>query len=570
MPYPTLERYNEAFQAHSKLLADPELKRGSLATNSFGAPLAISGGFALTYTITASGNKFAVRCFHRDAKGLERRYSAISNRLARLASPYFLNFEFQPRGITVDGAPYPIVKMAWAQGETLGEFLESRRGDAAALGKLIDALDALGAFFEREGISHGDIQTGNLMISGGGARIQLIDYDGMYVDEIKDLKSEELGHLNFQHPQRKAQNPFGPGLDRFSLIALRVALKALRADPSIWAKTKSELDATVFRANDFADPGSSLAFARVAAAPGMAAEAAAFAAICKSPMDRTPSLADFVAGRAIPALAIKLAGAPASGVARAGYLGAFDVVAAADYAACFLQISYKVEAIGKITDIKSGVGARGPYVFVNFGHWREKIFKLSIWSAGLAAFGGNPPDKSWIGKWVSVTGLMEPPYTNNKHRYTHLSISIASPNQISVLDEAEARWRLAGPGATAAAPAATASNQAALAKILGASGPAAPGRAAAPSPRPAPPPAAPPPPRAPMTPNQRVLDNIRAASARAAHPAPPPAPSPIPRGPSSQRTGAQRSARQTPSPPQTRKRSDFEVVAGKILKWIFR
>ncbi len=564
MPYPSLERYNEAFHAHASLLTDPELKRGSLAKTGLGMPLAISGGFALTYTITSGGNKFAVRCFHRDAPGLERRYAAIDRRLKQLRSPYFLEFQFQPTGITVGGAPYPIVKMAWAKGETLGEFLEDKRGDAIALGKLIDALDALGAFFEREGISHGDVQTGNLMVSGGGSQIQLIDYDGMYVDEIKDLRSEELGHLNFQHPGRKSKNPFGPGLDRFSLISLRVALKALRADPSIWAKTKSELDAIVFRANDFADPSASLAFARVAAAPGMAAEVAAFAAICKSPMDRTPSLADFVAGRNTPSMAIALSGAVAVGATRAGYIGAYAVLAANDYKACLAQVGFKVEVIGKIVDVAEKRGKGGRYLFVNFDFWKRDGFRLAIWKSGLDTF-AQEPDRSWVGKWVSVTGLMDPPYTNPEHGCTHVSISIASPNQISLIDEAEARWRLAGPGSGAAPAAASTSNRAALDKILGQTGGASTAPSARPFARPMPPPVPPAPPRTPLTPNQRVLNSIRAASAPAV-----PTPTPNPRAPASPRPSAPHSARQTPIPPRTRPRSEFEVMAGKLFKWLFK
>ena len=229
MTYPTLEQYNQAFQLHSRLLADAELKSGTVATTGLGLPLAISGGFALTYTITAGPKKYAVRCFHRQSKELVRRYAAISRRLAELQSPYFLAFEFQPQGIKVDGAGYPIVKMAWAKGETLGEFLEANR-NPVALTKLFNAIVGLGDYLDEKKIAHGDLQTGNLMISSGGSVIQLIDYDGMYVDEIKEIGSAELGHVNFQHPERKSTNPFTAGLDRFALIALAVAIKALSTD----------------------------------------------------------------------------------------------------------------------------------------------------------------------------------------------------------------------------------------------------------------------------------------------------------------------------------------------------
>ena len=178
MAYPTFEQYNNAFQAHQRLLADPELQRGTVAKTGMGTPLAISGGFALTYTIKAGSKKYAVRCFHRESKALEKRYQAIARRLVQLHSPYFLDFVFQPQGIRVDGAAYPIVKMAWAQGVTLGEFLEDNHGQKAALANLPASLLALSKFLEAQRVAHGDIQTGNMMVSGTAGAIQLIDYDG--------------------------------------------------------------------------------------------------------------------------------------------------------------------------------------------------------------------------------------------------------------------------------------------------------------------------------------------------------------------------------------------------------
>lgn len=127
MLYPSLEQYNQAFQLHSRLLSDPELRAGSVLKTGLGLPLAISGGFALTYTISSGGKKYAVRCFHRKSNALVRRYEAISGKISSLNSPYFLDFQFQPHGIRVEGIYYPVVKMAWAGGETLGEFLEVNR-----------------------------------------------------------------------------------------------------------------------------------------------------------------------------------------------------------------------------------------------------------------------------------------------------------------------------------------------------------------------------------------------------------------------------------------------------------
>lgn len=469
MPYPSLEQYNQAFQVHSKLLSDPELRSGSVATTGLGLPLAISGGFALTYTITSGVKKYAVRCFHRESKALELRYEAISRKISSLRSPYFLYFQFQPQGIKVEGVSYPIVKMAWAKGETLGEFLEVNRRSTQAMAKLSTSIESLSAYLEKEKIAHGDFQTGNLMVSNGGATVQLIDYDGMFVDEIKTLGSSELGHVNFQHPRRKATNPFNHTLDRFSLISLWLALKALQIDPSIWDKSNSELDAIIFRANDFVDPGSSSILGMLSGIQQLSPLIKNFAAVCASAMEKTPSLGDFIAARNIPMplASISMNGdAPASRL-KHGYIGAYAVLSALEYSACLQRVGDKVEVIGKIIDVKLNRARNGkPYIFVNFGDWRGNIFKISIWSEGLKVLHVKP-DASWVGKWISVIGLMEPPFANAKYKYSHLAITVTTIGQMTVLSETDARWRLAGPNDSQQTLTSTRGNQEALERIKG-------------------------------------------------------------------------------------------------------
>ena len=376
MAYPSLEQYNNAFQAHQKLLEDRELQRGTVAKTGMGTPLAISGGFALTYTIKTGPKKYAVRCFHRESKALERRYQAIARRLARLRSPYFLDFQFQPKGIRVEGTAYPIVKMAWAQGVTLGEFLENNHGQKGALANLPGSLLTLSKFLETERVAHGDIQTGNMMVSGMSGAIQLIDYDGMFVEEIRDVGSSELGHINFQHPERKSKNPFGPTLDRFSFIALSLALKALHEDPSLWNKTNSDIEAIVFRSADFIDPSASAVFSELMGKPALATHAQRFAAICRAPIEKAPSLDDFLAGRNIPASIIQITAKTPEGRPKPSYVGVYDVLLATNYEACSRRVGDKVEVIGRIVDVKENRARNGrPYIFINFGDWRGQSFQ---------------------------------------------------------------------------------------------------------------------------------------------------------------------------------------------------
>lgn len=531
MGYPSFEQYNNAFSAHQRLLADPELQKGEVAKTGLGTPLAISGGFALTYQIKTTSKKYAVRCFHRESKALERRYQSIARRLAQLRSPYFLDFEFQTKGISVDGSAYPIVKMAWAQGVTLGEFLENNHKKKGSFGSMPSTLLAMSNYLEKERVAHGDIQTGNMMVSGSGA-IQLIDYDGMFVEDIRDLGSSELGHINFQHPERKEKNPFGPTMDRFSLISLSLALKALNEDPALWDKTNSEMDAIVFRANDFVDPASSSVFSELMRKPALATLAQNFAAVCRAPIEKTPSLEDFLAGKNIPVSVIQISVKPSVGSPKLGYMGVYDVIDATDYTLCLRRVGDKVEVIGRIAEVKIDTARNGqPYIFLNFGPWQGRVFKISIWSEGLAAI-SKKPDATWVGKWVSVVGLMEPPYENRRLKYSHLSINVTANGQMSVISEAEAKFRLvAPPTKTSTGPL---SNRDALDKIKGRPSPGQPKSTHLVS----------------SSPNQAVLDKIRGTRVGI---------------PSTQQSANQPASGrvQIPQPPE-------KGLLGKFFEWIFK
>lgn len=440
MAYPSLEQYNEALQSPQFVLQDPELKKGKLKTTGLGLPLALCGGFALTYTVTVGTRKFALRCFHKESRELEHRYQAISARLKQLNSPYFLPFEFNPGGIRIQGNVYPIVKMAWASGCTLAEFLDAEHRNIAALQKLRGALAALAAFLEHNNLAHGDIQPENVMVSADGTTVQLIDYDGMFVESLNGAKATELGQLNFQHPQRAAHN-FSPTLDRFSFLTLDVALQALMASPKIWATSRSEPSAVVFRRNDFINPGASAVFQEAVAISGLKSHVENLGKVAAGSFAGVPSLADFLQGKGIPIGPITIR--PNNVVVV--YQGPYVVCDATNYAQVAGMVGNRVELVGKIHSVKKGWAKNNkPYVFVNFSDWRGQAVKLAIWVDGMDAIKPHVPDASWVGRWVSVAGLVDPPYSNAG--YTHLSITITAPGQLQQLPEKDAKFRLAVAG----------------------------------------------------------------------------------------------------------------------------
>jgi serine/threonine protein kinase len=438
MSYPTLEQYTEALQYPDKALIDPALKAGSLKTTGLGLPLALCGGFALTYIVTTGGKKYAVRCFHKKSSNLEKRYEAISKKIKSLNSPYFVDFAFQSQGVRIAGGVFPVVKMAWATGETLASFVEANYRNKISLANLQGALQKLAAYLELNSIAHGDIQPENLMISGQGNTLQLIDYDGMYVPEISSLGSAEIGQRNFQHPKRN-EKLWNGQLDRFAFISLHCALKTLQADASYWDKTQSDQSAIIFRANDFSSPATSQIFRELSTKH---VEVKHFAQICSADLAKIPSLSDFISGKNIPAEQIVYVSPAAT--QKPVYLSAYPVVNALNFDDVTAFIGDVVEMIGQIVEVKEDRSKHGaPYVFINFGPWKGQIAKVNIWSEGLAAM-KNQPSSSWVGSWISVIGLVDPVFSKRTRHwnYEHVSITITQQGQLKQISQSEAQFRL--------------------------------------------------------------------------------------------------------------------------------
>lgn len=445
MSYPSFQQYDEALQSPGLVFFDSELKAGTVKKNGLGLPLALCGGFALTYTLSCGRKKYAVRCFHKKSNALELRYNAISKKLHALSSEYFLDFEFQPQGIRVNNSNYPIVKMAWGSGEELGVFIENNYAQKSSIQNLKLSFHSLSTYLFKNGIAHGDIQNGNVIISNTGSKIQLIDYDGMYVDETKSLGNSEFGHKNFQHPARASQ--FDQYLDRFSLISIYLALQALEYDKNLWLKSKPDGESILFKANDYANPSNSAIFSLLYSKTELKQAVKNFAAICEASYDKIPDLDDFISGTNIPQVVISISSKPQTEVSQA-YISQYPVLDARNYSLCLGYVGDRVELIGQIVDVKLGKTKYGkPYIFVNFDDWREESLKINIWTETLDKMKTHPT-QSWVGKWVSVVGLMDAPYTGhtgkyrNRRSYTNLSITITENNQLYVIDEKEAQYRL--------------------------------------------------------------------------------------------------------------------------------
>ncbi len=295
MPHlPRADEYNIAVQNPGLCFSDNDLKQGQIQTNSLGLPLPYSGGFTTTYKLTNGNSNWAVRCFTREIDHLQKRYQAIDDFIEKHGSKYLVEARYLKYGIQVNGKWHPIIKMKWIEGDLLNVHV------AKIINHGKEELEAFSQEFlqlaeklEKDHLAHGDLQHGNLILKND--RLFLIDYDGVYLPEIKSLGTGEIGHPNYQHPKRAA-NSFDETIDRFSSIVIFFALKALALKPDLWKKYNNG-ENLLFRKDDFVDPKNSELLYSLSEIPELKQLTTRFASICLSDFNKIPALADFIHGR---------------------------------------------------------------------------------------------------------------------------------------------------------------------------------------------------------------------------------------------------------------------------------
>lgn len=254
MPFPALREYQDAVQNPRSCFSNPDLQNCQPVTDKLGLPRPFSGSFAVVFPMKQGNNKWAVRCFSTYHEDQELRYGKISQYLKNNPLPYMVGFEFLKQGIKVKGKWYPILKMEWAEGETLVKYLEKRLNNPNEVRVLSEKFLQLVCDLRKHKIAHGDLQHGNILVVNNGFKV--VDYDGMYVPGLDGMLSNELGHRNYQHPTR-CLTDFGTYLDNFSEWLIYISLLALSIDPGLWHRLDAGDEHLLFRRQDIEDPDSS-------------------------------------------------------------------------------------------------------------------------------------------------------------------------------------------------------------------------------------------------------------------------------------------------------------------------
>ena len=301
MPWPAITDFTDAIQNPNVCFSDPELAdlaAGQVTLKPNGTPMVYSGNFAAAYPVVCGSRKYAVRCFTREIKDHEERYGQLTKYLSHTLPPSLVEFEFYDRGILVKGTWYAIVKMDWVNGQRMDEYVRDRLGERSELSRIARRWrGAVGDLLSRD-IAHNDLQHGNVMVQEDSS-IRLVDYDGIFLPQYKGQPSPEVGHRNFQHPQRTDQD-YATFVDNFPALVIYLSLLALAADPGLWRFNND--DNLILTRADYLDPANSECFRALKNSPDATIRHLAdyLEQCCSMPVDQVPDLEEILSGAPQP------------------------------------------------------------------------------------------------------------------------------------------------------------------------------------------------------------------------------------------------------------------------------
>ncbi len=256
--WPGAEDFRSAILAPSLSFADADLRDAVAVPGADGLPKSLAGQHSIVFSMRAADNRrWAVKCFTSPDNGRQDHYRALGAYLQERPQPCLVGFVYLVAGIQINRDWYPVLKMDWVEGHSLGQFV-NRFFDPAALRVVRDLWAQLAQHLRAAELTHGDLQPSNILIVPGDAAwrlsLKLVDYDGLRAPGMPLLAAAEFGHPAYQHPQRTASAFQGPEVDRFAILVIYTALRVAMTKGKSFLQAYTKGDNLLFTEADFRTP----------------------------------------------------------------------------------------------------------------------------------------------------------------------------------------------------------------------------------------------------------------------------------------------------------------------------
>lgn len=267
MALPSIPEYNTSI-VNAKLVK-PAILNGGHPIEKGSNIVKYAGGFCVVYPYQMPMGKYAVRCWHAGVSDVKHRTQKISEALEAANLPYFAHFIYFEDGIVTSKGTQPIVVMDWVDAMPLKAYIEKHISEPNRIHKLADDFRKMAKDLHKHSFAHGDLQHGNILVRDDGS-IVLVDYDSMYVPDLKGMKDEIKGLPGYQHLGRSKNEFVSEKLDYFSELVIYISLVAIAEEPLIWKDLNIDKTETLaFSADDIKSKGTAPIFGRVRRLDGL-------------------------------------------------------------------------------------------------------------------------------------------------------------------------------------------------------------------------------------------------------------------------------------------------------------
>ena len=255
MNYPLISEYIEAIKSAEDNFEELNYLRPVLSGD--GLPIMTGGNFAEVFKLkdVRNGKFYAIKCFTKEQEGRAEAYRQISKELKDVSSPYLTSVRYIEKELFVDTdqtkeTEFPVLLMDWVEGKTLDRYLRDNLNDKYAIEMLAYRFSQLAQWLLPQPFAHGDLKPDNIIVREDGTLV-LVDYDGMFVPDMRGQMARELGSPDFRHPLRN-ENEFDQGIDDFPVMSILISLIGISKSPDLLSKYGAP-DRLLFSKTDYAN-----------------------------------------------------------------------------------------------------------------------------------------------------------------------------------------------------------------------------------------------------------------------------------------------------------------------------
>ena len=258
MPLPSIPEYSTCIKTPA--LIQPSVLKDGHPVEKGVRLIKYSGGFCVVFPYQTSTKKYAVRCWHAEVSDAKRRTQIIAEALKKSNLPYFVGFDFFEDGIMTSQGMQPIVVMDWVEAKSLKRYIAEHITESNTINEIAENFKKMVADLHANHFSHGDLQHGNIMVKDDRSLV-LVDYDSMFVPDLKGMPDEIKGLVGYQHEGRWKNKEVSEKSDYFSELVIYISLKALAKMPDLWNDLNMEdTETLLFSGEDIQSHGSSTIF----------------------------------------------------------------------------------------------------------------------------------------------------------------------------------------------------------------------------------------------------------------------------------------------------------------------